>query len=76
MSKPGFALFYDTAGNATAILSVTDGPKGADGPGGARAHLVLADIGGVSELPLSEHDLRWLITELQERLPSEANRAH
>lgn len=65
MPKPGFCIFYSTEGAASAIVSVTDGREG------ACAIVVLADGGGVSEIPLSEHDLRWMIAELQERLPTE-----
>ena len=63
MADPGFCIFYNTDGAASAILSVTDGREG------ARAVIVLADAGGVSEIPLSERDLRWLIQELFERVP-------
>ena len=65
MPDPGFCIFYDTNGAASAILSVTDGREG------ARAVIVLADAGGVSEIPLSERDLRWLVSELLERAPDE-----
>lgn len=63
MSKPGFAVFRDETGAAAAMLAVTDGV------GPARAQLVLSDASGISELPLSAYDLRWLINELTERLP-------
>jgi hypothetical protein len=63
VAEPGFCIFYSTGGAASAIVSVTDGREG------ALAIVVLADAGGVSEIPLSESDLRWLIAELQERLP-------
>ncbi|HEV3059659.1 MAG TPA: hypothetical protein VGY48_15520 [Vicinamibacterales bacterium] len=66
MSKPGFVIFYTANGEAATILSVTDG-RGE----GERARLVLADDRGISEVPLSEHDLRWLVSELLERVPVE-----
>ena len=63
MPKPGFCIFHDETGRSAAIMSVTDGREG------SCAVVVLADAGGVTEIPFSESDLRWLIAELQERLP-------
>ena len=65
MPKPGFCLFHDEDGRAAAILSVTDGREG------SRAIIVMADAGGVTEIPLSENDLRWLVSELLERVPKD-----